>query len=58
MAKSGYTPVSSFWAVIVPAVLGGVLYYGYTTPSWVGVRIQKLFGPVVEPILHFFHRIV
>ena len=58
MARSNYTPFSSFWYILVPSVLAGILYYGYTTPSWLGAKVQKIADPLVEPVLRFVHRVL
>ena len=55
--KSTYTPVSLFWVFFVPAVVFGVVWYGYTQPGWVGGQVQRIFGPFVDPLIRFFGRV-
>jgi hypothetical protein len=47
-------PISKFWTMILPAAVIGVIYYGYSTPGFVGQRIQV----VVNPLLELGHTIV
>jgi len=43
--------VSKFWAVVVPGVLAGVIFYAYSAPSYVGGVVRALVDPVMQPIL-------
>ncbi len=47
-------PISKFWTIILPAAVIGVIYYGYSTPGFVGRQIQG----VVNPLLDLGHSIV
>jgi hypothetical protein len=43
--------VNKYWAVIVPGILGGVIWYAYSAPGYVGGLVRALLDPVMEPIL-------
>ncbi|MEX2300516.1 MAG: hypothetical protein WD733_06245 [Bryobacterales bacterium] len=43
--------MSKYFAVIMPAVLGGVLYYAYSTPGYVGSLVRALIDPVLLPVM-------
>ncbi len=58
MGKTSYTPISGFWAVLVPGVLAGVIWYAYNSQGWVSYKVQALFGPVVEPAIKFISRVL
>jgi hypothetical protein len=47
-------PISKVWTMILPVAVIGVIYYGYSTPGFVGQRIQV----VVNPLLELGHSIV
>jgi hypothetical protein len=40
--------VNKYWAVIVPGILAGVLFYAYSAPGYVGGMVRD----AVDPILH------
>lgn len=49
MRAKTYTPISGFWVVMVPTVLGGICFYGYNGNGWLPSRIRG----VIRPILSF-----
>lgn len=51
-----YTPFSTFWGLFIPAVLFGLIYWGYSQPGFVGARFHKWFGPLIEPVIHWLSR--
>lgn len=53
MASSGYTKISSFWTFFLPAFVIGLIVYVSNQPGWVGYRVQKIIGPVLDPISQF-----
>lgn len=58
MAKTSYTPISTFWAMFVPGVLAAVVWYAYNSQGWVSHKVQSFFGPIVEPTIKFFARVL
>ncbi len=49
--KATYNPISGFWVVVVPAVVGGATYYAYNTSGYVSVRIRAIIDPVMGPVV-------
>jgi hypothetical protein len=43
--------VSKYWGVVVPGILGGVLYYAYSAPGYLGSMVRGLVDPILGPIL-------
>ena len=46
-----FSVVSKYWAVIVPGALGGVLFYAYSAPGYVGRMVRTAVDPILVPIL-------
>ena len=40
--------MSSFWYIVVPAVLFGILFYGYNSGGFLGERIKGLIDPLIR----------
>ncbi len=49
--KSSYAPVSGFWALFVPGVIGGVTFYVYNTHGYVSTRVRAIIDPVMGPVV-------
>ena len=58
MNKRGYTPISTFWAVVVPGVILGVCYYTWNSHGYVAMRLRAALRPIVGPITEFFSRVI
>lgn len=35
----------------MPAVLGGVIYYAYSTPGYVGSFVRGIVDPIIVPVM-------
>jgi hypothetical protein len=46
--------MNKYWTLVLPAAIIGVIYYGYSSPGFVGQQIQT----VVNPLLNLGHAIV
>ena len=46
--------MNKYWTLVLPVALVGVIYYGYSSPGFVGRQIQT----VVNPLLDLGHAIV
>jgi hypothetical protein len=46
--------MNKYWTVVLPVALIGVIYYGYSSPGFVGRKIQT----IVDPLLNLGHAIV
>jgi hypothetical protein len=46
--------MNKYWTLVLPVALIGVIYYGYSSPGFVGRKIQT----VVNPLLDLGHAIV
>lgn len=57
MGRKTYSPISSFWVLLVPAVLFALGYYAYSEPGYVGMKVRAALGPIVNPVLRELHRI-
>ena len=58
MRKKSYTPISTFWAVLVPAAVLGVGYYAWHSHGYVALRVRAALEPIVGPIADFFSRVI
>jgi hypothetical protein len=58
MAQKSYTPFSTFWGLLVPAVIFGVVWYAYNSHGWVSYKVQAIVRPVVDPAIRFFARVL
>ena len=47
-----------FWGIGVPIIVFGVIYYAYQQPGWVGTQVQHTFGPILDPLIHWFDRVI
>lgn len=36
----------------MPALLGAVIYYAYSTPGYVGSFVRGLVDPILQPVMH------
>jgi hypothetical protein len=43
--------VSKYWAVVVPGILAGVIYYAYSAPGYLGGIVRDVVDPILQPIL-------
>jgi hypothetical protein len=57
-SKAYYKSVSLFWTLAVPAVLFAVIWYAYRSPGWVGGYVQRVLGPVLDPVIRWADRII
>jgi len=48
MKPKSYTPMSGFWIVMVPAVLGGIRFYGYNANGWLPSKIRGIIRPILS----------
>lgn len=46
--------MNKYWTVFVPAVVGGVIFYAYSSGGWVGGFVRSAIDPVVLPVMRFF----
>ena len=58
VAKAKYTPISGFWAMLVPTVVGGVIYYAWNSNGYVAQRLQTMLRPIVDPVATFLDRVI
>ncbi len=58
MANKKYTPISTFWAVLVPGVMLGIGYYAWHSHGYVALRLRNALEPIVGPIAQFFSRVI
>jgi hypothetical protein len=49
--------VSKYWAVVVPGVLGGVIFYAYSTTGYLGGIVRAAVDPIMQPILQLANHI-
>ena len=49
--KSSYDPISGFWALVVPGVVGGVTFCAYNTQGYVSTRVSAIIDPVMGPVV-------
>jgi len=40
--------MSGFWIVMVPAVLGGICFYGYNANGWLPSKIRGIISPILS----------
>ncbi len=40
--------MSSFWYIVVPAVLFGIIFYGYNSGGFMAERIQIVIDPLIR----------
>ena len=57
-SKAYYKSVSLFWTMGVPAVLFGVIWYAYNSHGWVGGYVQRMIGPIVDPLIRWSQRLI
>ena len=50
MASKTYTPISTFWFVVVPAIILGVGYLVWTSGGFLGGMLREFFGPAVRMV--------
>ena len=53
MASQTYTPISTFWFVVVPAIILGVGYFVWTSGGFLGGMLREFFGPAVSMVQRF-----
>lgn len=49
--------MSKYWAGVVPAVLGGILFYAYRSPNYIGHFVRGIVDPILQPIFDFLRTI-
>lgn len=49
--------MSKYWAVFVPGVLGGLIFYAYSTPGYLGGIVREAVDPIMQPILQLVSHI-
>ena len=57
MASKTYTPISTFWFVVVPAIILGVGYFVWTSGGFLGGMLREVFGPAVSMVQRFVGRL-
>ena len=50
--------VNKYWAVFVPGVLGGVIFYAYSTPGYLGGIVRAVVDPILQPLLRFASHLI
>jgi hypothetical protein len=43
--------VNKYWAIVMPGVLGGVIFYAYSAPGYFGGLVRGVIDPILGPIL-------
>lgn len=52
-----YQPISSFWTIVVPGMLIGLIYYAYNSPGWLSLRVQSMLNPIIEPVMRWINSV-
>jgi len=45
--------VNKYWAIIVPGVLGGLIFYAYSETGYLGGIVRSAVDPILQPLLRF-----
>ena len=46
--------MSKYWSVFVPAAVGGVIYYAYSSSGFVGGFVRAVVDPIFLPVARLF----
>jgi len=50
--------VNKYWAIVMPGVLGGVIFYAYSTPGYLGGIVRAVVDPILQPLLRFASHLI
>jgi hypothetical protein len=49
--------MNKYWTIFVPAVLGGIMYYAYSSTGFLGRTVKDALDPVLIPVMNFISRV-
>ena len=50
--------MNKYFAVIAPAILGGVIYLAYNEPGFLGGVVRDMLDPILDPAIRFAGQLV